>query len=62
LNNGSKIIDFGADFRLNNKDEWERVYQKIHPNWSLSEEAVYGICELHRNEIKKTRIVANPGC
>ena len=62
LNNGSKIIDLGADFRLNNKDEWERVYQKSHSNWSLSEEAVYGICELHRNEIRKARIIANPGC
>ena len=62
LKNGSKVIDLGADFRLNNKEEWENVYQKIHPNWKLSEEAVYGICELHRNEISKTRIIANPGC
>ena len=61
LNEESKIIDFGADFRLNNKSEWENVYQKEHKNWKLSEEAVYGICELHRNEIKKTRIIANPG-
>ncbi|MCL2199618.1 MAG: N-acetyl-gamma-glutamyl-phosphate reductase [Defluviitaleaceae bacterium] len=62
LENGSKIIDLGADFRLENKEEWERVYQKSHSNWSLSEEAVYGICELHRNEIAKARIIANPGC
>jgi N-acetyl-gamma-glutamyl-phosphate reductase common form len=62
LNDGSKIIDFGADFRLNNKSEWEKVYQKKHTNWELSNEAVYGICELHRKEIIKARIVANPGC
>ena len=62
LNDGCKIIDLGADFRLNDKDEWERVYQKAHSNWSLSAEAVYGICELHRNEIAEARILANPGC
>jgi len=62
LNNGSKVIDLGADFRLNKKDEWENVYQKTHAKWELSEEAVYGICELHRNEISKARIIANPGC
>jgi N-acetyl-gamma-glutamyl-phosphate reductase len=62
LNHGSKIIDFGADFRLKNKDDWERVYKKKHPNWKLVEDSVYGIAELHRDEIKKTNIVANPGC
>ena len=52
----------GADFRLNNKDEWEEVYQKSHANWALSEKTIYGICELHRSEIAKARIIANPGC
>ena len=62
LNAGSKIIDFGADFRLNDKAEWERVYQKKHTNWDLSQKAVYGICELHRSEIAKSHVIANPGC
>ena len=62
LEDGSKIIDFGADFRLNDKTEWEQVYKKRHINWELSQNAVYGICELHRNEIARTDIVANPGC
>lgn len=62
LRDGSKIIDLGADFRLNDRAEWERVYQKTHANWDLAEEAVYGICELHRDEIKRARIIANPGC
>jgi N-acetyl-gamma-glutamyl-phosphate reductase common form len=62
LKDGSKIIDFGADFRLINKSDWENIYQKSHANWELSQEAVYGICELHRNEIAKARIIANPGC
>ncbi|MHB1154731.1 MAG: N-acetyl-gamma-glutamyl-phosphate reductase [Eubacteriales bacterium] len=62
LNAGSKIIDFGADFRLKDKDEWERVYKQKHLNWSLAEKAVYGITELHKKETAKTAIVANPGC
>lgn len=62
LNNGSKIIDFGADFRLNQKDEWEKVYKKKHANWELADEAVYGITELHKKEIAGSRVIANPGC
>jgi len=62
LDDGSKIIDFGADFRLNSQQEWEQVYNKKHPNWAMSTEAVYGLVELHRDEIKKSRIIANPGC
>ena len=62
LESGSKIIDFGADFRLNNQDEWETVYGKKHPDWHMSERAVYGLVELHRDEIVKSKIVANPGC
>ena len=62
LDDGSKIIDFGADFRLNDKTEWEQVYQKSHANWDLSQKAVYGICELHRSEIAKSSVIANPGC
>jgi len=62
LSQGSKIIDYGADFRLNDKAEWERVYKKTHGDWSLSEQAVYGMAEFHRDEIAKTKIIANPGC
>lgn len=59
---GSKIIDFGADFRLKDRATWERVYGKQHSNWNMAENAVYGISELHKDEIVKTNIVANPGC
>ena len=59
---GSKIIDFGADFRLNKQDEWESVYSKKHPDWNMSKQAIYGLVELHKKEIKTTQIVANPGC
>lgn len=59
---GTKVIDLGADFRLKNRADWERIYGKAHSDWSMTEEAVYGIPELHREEIKKARVIANPGC
>ena len=43
LDNGSKIIDFGADFRLNNQQDQEQIYNKKHPNWEMSKEASQGI-------------------
>ncbi|MDR1689796.1 MAG: N-acetyl-gamma-glutamyl-phosphate reductase [Clostridiales bacterium] len=60
--NGSKIIDFGADFRLKNQQEWEDVYGKKHPDWEMANQAVYGLTELHKDEIKRSKIIANPGC
>lgn len=62
LNAGTKIIDLGSDFRLKNRGDWERIYKKRHVSWNIAQEAVYGIPELHRREIKKARVIANPGC
>lgn len=62
LRKGTKIIDLGANFRLKNRVDWERKYGQTHENWDLVEEAIYGITELHREEIKEARIIANPGC
>lgn len=62
IKNDTKIIDLGADFRLRDREEWEQVYSKKHLCWELAKEAVYGIPELHRPDIKKARIIANPGC
>ncbi len=62
IENGGKVIDLGADFRLKSKSTWERIYGKSHADWELAKEAVYGIPEFHREEIKKARVIANPGC
>lgn len=62
VESGTKVIDLGSDFRLRDQATWERVYGKKHSHWNLASEAVYGIPELHREEIKKARIIANPGC
>ncbi|MEQ8174629.1 MAG: N-acetyl-gamma-glutamyl-phosphate reductase [Syntrophomonadaceae bacterium] len=59
---GAKIIDLGADFRLKDVKQWEAVYGMKHACPDLVKEAVYGIPELHRESIKKSRIIANPGC
>lgn len=59
---GVKCIDLGADFRLKNPEVYEQYYEKKHENIELLKEAVYGIPELNREEIKKASVIANPGC
>lgn len=58
----AKVIDLGADFRLSRKSVYEEWYQTEHHAEGLLKEAVYGLPELHRGEIKKARLIANPGC
>ncbi|MEG0377536.1 MAG: N-acetyl-gamma-glutamyl-phosphate reductase, partial [Eubacterium sp.] len=58
----TKIIDLGADFRLKDADLYEEWYNVNHYNKELLDEAVYGLCELHREKIKSARLLSNPGC
>lgn len=58
----TRVIDIGADYRLKDQAVYEEWYDTKHMSPELLKEAVYGLCELNREEIKKTRIVANPGC
>jgi len=62
LKMGAKVIDLGAAFRLDDQSTWEQVYQQKHANWSLAEQAVYGISEFYREEISQANLIANPGC
>lgn len=57
-----KVIDLGADFRLHNKNVYEKWYDTSHGNEKLLQEAVYGLCETNREKIRNARLVANPGC
>ncbi len=57
-----KVIDLGADFRLKDLKTYEDWYETEHFGAEFLEEAVYGLCELRREEIKKARLIANPGC
>ncbi|HHY40202.1 MAG TPA: N-acetyl-gamma-glutamyl-phosphate reductase [Syntrophaceticus sp.] len=59
---GKKVIDLAADFRLPEQKVYEEWYQAEHAAPALLKEAVYGIPELFREEIKGKRLVANPGC
>lgn len=62
LGRGAKVIDVGSDFRLKDPDLFARVYGGPHACWDLVERAPYGATELHRDEIRKADLVANPGC
>lgn len=57
-----KIIDLSADFRLKDVKVYEQWYKIEHKAPQYIEEAVYGLCEINRDKIKNTRILANPGC
>jgi len=62
LSLGVKVIDLGADFRLKDKEAYETWYGVNHLAPSLLGEAVYGLCELNREKIKESNLIANPGC
>jgi len=59
---GIKIIDLSADFRLKNPDDYPRWYGWSHKSPELLEKAVYGLPELHREEIRSADFIACPGC
>ena len=62
LEQGVKVVDISADFRLKQADEYEEWYGVAHQDPTYLEEAVYGLTELHREDVKPARLVANPGC
>lgn len=57
-----KIIDLSADFRLKDEAVYEKWYKIEHKTPQYLDEAVYGLCEINREKIKRTRLLANPGC
>lgn len=59
---GVKIIDMSADFRLKNASDYQKWYGWTHPAPDLLQKFVYGLPELHREELKNTNFVAVPGC
>ncbi len=62
LDAGVRVIDLAADFRIKDVAVWEKWYGMPHACPELVAEAVYGLPEIHRDKIKKARLVANPGC
>lgn len=57
-----RVIDLGADFRLNSARVYEEWYKLRHPEAELLAEAVYGLPELYRERIRGQSLIANPGC
>ncbi|MFH0911155.1 MAG: N-acetyl-gamma-glutamyl-phosphate reductase [Planctomycetota bacterium] len=67
LKAGEKVIDYSGDFRFSNASLYAEYARRIgreaaHVSPELLEKSVYGLPELHRKEIRKARIVGNPGC
>ena len=62
LEQGVKVIDLSADFRIQDPAEWEKWYGMQHASPGLISEAVYGLPELNREQIKQARLIACPGC
>ena len=58
---GKKVVDLSADFRIRDVAVYEQWYQ-AHSSAELIDEAVYGLPELYRDQVKDARLVANPGC
>ena len=62
LDAGVKVIDLAADFRIRDVAEWEKWYGMSHASPELVAEAVYGLPEVNREQIRGARLIANPGC
>ena len=56
------ILDLSADFRLSNAETYENWYNVKHESKDLLKKAVYGLSEIFRDEIKKSNLIACPGC
>lgn len=62
LENGCRVIDHSGDFRYKDVKTYEKSYKLEHPCPGLLEDAVYGIPEFYREQLKTAKLVANPGC
>jgi N-acetyl-gamma-glutamyl-phosphate reductase len=59
---GVRVIDLAADFRIRDIAEWQKWYGMEHAAPELVAEAVYGLPEVNRKQIRSARVLANPGC
>ncbi len=62
LKAGVKVIDLAADFRLQDTAVFEKWYKMPHTCADILKDAVYGIPELYREQIKSANVIGNPGC
>jgi len=62
LKGSCRVIDLSADFRLKSQATFEQWYSVAHQQKETLDQAVYGLPELHREDIRSAKLVANPGC
>jgi len=62
LNAGATVIDLSADFRLKSAAVYQEFYGHEHPAPELLKKSVYGLPEVYREQIKKSALIASPGC
>ncbi|NQT29494.1 MAG: N-acetyl-gamma-glutamyl-phosphate reductase [Candidatus Saganbacteria bacterium] len=62
LKSGAKVVDLGADYRFSDEKVFEKWYQVEHKDKGAVAEAVFGLPELYKKDIKKARLIGNPGC
>lgn len=62
LKSNTKVIDLAADFRIKDVSVWSKWYGMEHACPELLDEAVYGLPEINRQQLKSANLVANPGC
>ena len=62
LKAGLKVVDFSADYRIKDTEVYEKFYQVKHTDTANLKQAVYGLPELFREQIKGASLIANPGC
>lgn len=60
--NNCKVIDLSADYRIKDVSVYEEWYKIEHKSPQFIKEAVYGLCEINREDIKGARLISNPGC
>ncbi len=62
INAGCVVIDLSADFRLKSAEVYKEFYAHDHPAPELLKKSVYGLPEIYREQIKKSLLIASPGC
>lgn len=62
LEKGLRVLDHSGDFRYKDVSVYEKAYKLIHPVPELADQAVYGLPEIYRSDIRNAKLVANPGC
>ncbi len=62
LEQGIRVIDLSADFRVKDPEVYKYFYKQEHPAPGLLQKSVYGLPEAYRNQIREARLVACPGC